>query len=264
MQVQRVQVNTADPVEVYQLVRSHLRGDIAGDAAADQLARAPAQILAGRGLAGSSRAASRSIAPAVQRCRPSRPAGVPGLSFYDNFRNKYIERYWRQRVGTFSEGVFFLDDGVVQSMTTNGAAVIGAQLLTAADTYSGDLDLQTSIWQRPGPTGTATACLFAQVSATYPSPMTLYVWLIDTETGGYEMTRYENGVGSVLFLGNIGGALPAPFTMRMNIAGGNLAGYINGALINSVKDGSPLPAGAVGLGSNRTGMQWDWFQCTKA
>jgi hypothetical protein len=266
MHVETVEVNTHDPLAVYQLVRAHLRDD-RQPATPTGISAAIAPGSSTRGTGGgmgdlrAGRAARRRISAITHANQSVRDPLATGVSFFDNFRNKYLERYWLQNAGTWVEGVFFFDDGLAQVQSVDALTSPPAQLLTSVDTYT-DVDLTTTVYQFPGGGASNVVYLLARASGVDPNPITHYELYYDVVTGAWQIARFENGFGNVLATNVIAPGF-APLTMRLTVQGDTLRAYLNGVDVSgAVVDGSPLPAGRVGIGASAATFMFDDFRCT--
>lgn len=254
MQVERVQVNTSDPSEVYHVVRSHLRGQKPARTSEQPPSLTAAASM--RGLAGQDfRTARRAIAGSSSKQPPPRDPNAEGVAFYDKCANRFIERYWR-RIGLWTEFISL----------TAGNEQAGAypplHMVTSADTY-GAVSVEVQIDTVTFFGGTKTAYLLTHYSQGYPSALTAYVFLYEFDTGTFQYTRFENGTGIPLVSGNIG-IKPAPLIMQVLHSPNNqVAAYVGATQVFSkVTDGFPLPNGAVGLGADPLAVTMSSFRCT--
>jgi len=246
VQLSRHQVNAQDPAAVYRFVQAALRS---GRKATPAIAAAERAAL------------RRAVTATTTRQRPSRPPATTGIEFDDKFRNARIEGYWKINAGNWSEQTIFIDDGVLTNSTIDGAVVPSAQVVTAADSYA-NVDITLDVWTKSPTGGARRAYIMARASVLSPGQQAMYLWYYDFQTGSYQLERWESAVTGVLASGNAG-IINAPLPLRLTVSGGNLTGYINGVDITGViVDGTPLPAGRVGLGVSSVGFQIDRFRCT--
>lgn len=195
-------------------------------------------------------AAPRVVAPT------NPPRGTRG-SFRDDFANANFERYWRRLTGTWTETT--ASRLSISSVSANFPA---AQLVTWGNDYR-NVDIFLNVSQKASSGANRVVFIIAAASGILPDPLTSYLWQHDMQTGSWQLDRYDAGLGNALAIGNIG-LTTAPLTMRLVNNAGTLTGYINGVdLTGPVVDGTPLPAGRVGIGSSRTTVRFDLFTCDR-
>ncbi len=230
------------PAEYYSLARQFLRGSPGG--AAPPAVPAPDYWLP----------------PATNRAAtaPTKPPNGKRGSFRDQFRNALIEVLWKKHVGTWVENTA----GYMGLTIVSSSVVPKAQLLTWNTDY-GSVDCSLNVLQKATSGANRLVYIMANASAIDPDPLTCYLWLHDMQTGSWELDRFDTGSGTALAFGNIG-ATTAPLSMRFVNNAGTLTGYINGVdLTGPVVDGTPLPAGRVGLACSVASFRFDDWQCTK-
>lgn len=196
MRVQRVDLDAADPMQVYRLVRAHLRGAVRGEGAAAPARGTPA---AAKGLAGTDDDAPprrRSARGGVAHARMRNPKG--GLFFTDWFLNNYIENFWARRTPQAGE---FIETNTLETdytgISTDAAGSSGNfknLLMTATEAYD-DVRVEATFFMQ---TVSDQAVVVARGNSNGTDLLDGYVLGLSPNSGALELSQISGGVETIL------------------------------------------------------------------
>lgn len=251
MHVERVQIDAADPVQVYRLVRRHLRTERGERSQASPCASPLAYL--DDGLAGTPTAQRRRRSMSVTTTRRSRPT-KGGLYFTDFFRNNHIEQYWTRNT---LQSEALVETNIVEDqytgIYTDGAGSGGFPanfMRTAAERYA-DVRVRAEFYFS---TLSDAACVAARCESDGSDLTAGYLLSFFPASGAVQLTNVSGGVETVMASTTI--APRITFRLDLVCLGDQISGYVDLALVVGPVTVALFDAGHVGFGSRIGAAEW--------
>lgn len=258
MRLERVNVDTRDPLQVYRLVHAHLRGELGGapTAAASPARQRAGPIAPGLGAmpAGPRPDHARRV-HSSSTARRGRPTGG-AVPFEEWFANARIETLWRRNALAASDldethpvltdvppedyrGAIGTD---VQPMGTWPAN----HILTASEQYS-DVSVRAQLWGAD-----LDALAFARATGDGDDVLSGYAIRHDSATRDLLLLRIDGGVPTTIASGSASAGLVKD--LRIECIGDQISGGIGGLTLNATD--ATYSRGRIGFGQNASPREW--------
>lgn len=249
MHLTRCMIDAADPLQVYHLVRDHLRTATQAAAAA----HTPPRDHQGDGLAGTAHANHRRRGMSGTTTRRGRsPEG--GLWFVDLFANNYIDQWWDART---VQAEALVETNTIEDEYTGiytdsvGSGGFPANFMrTAAERY-GDVRVEARFYFS---TMTDAACIAARCESDGIALTAGYLLSFFPVSGAVQLTNISGGIETVMASATI--APRTVFGLSLVCVGDQISGFVDGALVVGPVTVALFNSGHVGFGSRIGAAEW--------
>lgn len=248
MNVRRVNIDGGDPLKVYELVRSHLRGTARGRGR-DPGAATTAAEAAGLGAAAGQRRRRPVGATTPRRGRP--PTG--GLWFRDFFANDYKERFWRSRgllVDDLIETMELEDQRGIYSDEAGAPGNAAFYMDTLSERYT-DVHV-TALFVAYGAPAVIAG---ARTASDGASILSGYLLSASPTTGVVNLIEVTAGVLTTLATTTLG-PLGDQIGLELTCNGDQLTARVNGPVVLGPITHKAHASGSVGFGRLTGGFEW--------
>lgn len=248
--VERVNIDFADPLRVYRLVRDHLRGQ-RGARAKVAPGASPAACVTD-GLAGPAHAHRRRAMTSTTPRRGRHPRG--GLLFTDWFRNNHIEQFWTRN--TLQSEALIESNTIEEDYTgiyTDSAGSGGFPvnfMRTASERYT-DVRVRAQFYFS---TLTDAACIAGRCDSDGVNLTAGYLLSFFPVSGAVQLANVSGGVETVMASATI--APRIVFELDLVCTGNQVSGYVDRALVLGPVTVGLFDSGYVGFGSRNGAAEW--------